>query len=482
MVGIVIIAASLLSGVSERSGFPQVAVFLAIGVVLGPVGLGLMDFTLASPTLRVIATLGLVLVLFMDAISVDIGEVRRQKRLALLVLGPATLLPAIILAVLAWWLLDLDPASAAIIGAALASTDPVLLRALLKHRALPASARLALRLESGMNDVVLLPVVVVAMLLTGRGVGGESESIGRHLVGLFLLGPGLGAAVGWLAISVLERVRSRIGVRRDYESLYALGVALTAFAAAESVGGSGFLAAFAAGLVIAMLDVELCDCFLDYGEATAEMFLLLSFVAFGTSLMWTGFSVVDPGVAIFAVAALLVRTGVLSVVLRASSLDARSRLLVSWMGPRGLSALLLILLPVFAGYPGSERLFAITALVVVLSLVLHGSGIAYYLRRARAHDRKHVIETTEQPVPAASAPLIARATPETVGERITIEEMRAMQVRGETVIVGDVRKDRAYEQDPRRAAGSVRIPPDDAAETAERLRLPRDATIVLFCA
>ena len=88
-------------------------------------------------------------------------------------------------------------------------------------------------------------------------------------------------------------MRDRIGVRRDYESLYALGIAFTAFALAEGVGGSGFLAAFAAGLVIAVQDLELCDCFLEYGEATAEMFLLLTFVASGASLLWTGFDAIE---------------------------------------------------------------------------------------------------------------------------------------------------------------------------------------------
>src|SRR4029079_5167439 len=86
----------------------------------------------------------------------------------------------------------------------------------------------------------------------------------------------------------LDTVRKKVGVRRDYESLYALGVAFTAYAAAEAVGGSGFLAAFAAGLVIAALGAAPCDCFLDYGEASAEMFLLFTFVAFGAGLIWTG--------------------------------------------------------------------------------------------------------------------------------------------------------------------------------------------------
>jgi len=72
-------------------------------------------------------------------------------------------------------------------------------------------------------------------------------------------------------------------VRRDYESLYSLGIAFTAFAAAETVHGSGFLAAFAAGMTIAALDVELCDCFVEYGAVTAEMLLLFTFVLLGSS-------------------------------------------------------------------------------------------------------------------------------------------------------------------------------------------------------
>ena len=66
-------------------------------------------------------------------------------------------------------------------------------------------------------------------------------------------------------------------------------MAFSAFAAAEAVHGSGFLAAFAAGLTIAALDVELCDCFIEYGGVTAEMLLLFTFVIFGSSLIWTGF-------------------------------------------------------------------------------------------------------------------------------------------------------------------------------------------------
>src|SRR4029078_12395761 len=149
--------------------------------------------------------------------------------------------------------------------------------------------------------------------------------------------------------------------RRDYESLYSLGVAFTAFAAAEAVHGSGFLAAFAAGLTIAALDVELCDCFIEYGGVTAEMLLLFTFVIFGSSLIWTGFTGLDSHTIIFAVFATFIRIPTYLLTMIGSGVDRRGRLLIAWFGPSGLSSLLLVLLPVFAGVPGSDRLFRVSS-------------------------------------------------------------------------------------------------------------------------
>jgi NhaP-type Na+/H+ or K+/H+ antiporter len=476
LIGIVILVASLLSGLIERSGLPQVGIFLVLGALLGPAGLGLINLTLESPTLQIIATLALVLVLFSDAISVDVGEVGRQRRLALLVLGPGTLIPPVLIALAGWLLLDLAPIEAIILGAALASTDPVLLRDLLRRPSLPPTARMALRLESGMNDVVLLPIVVLGILVVQSGGAVDPVEFGRHAVGLFILGPALGALVGYVAITLLEKIRSRVGVRRDYESLYALGVAFTAFAAAESVGGSGFLAAFAAGIVVAVMDVELCDCFLDYGQATAEMFLLFTFVAFGAWLIWSGFSVADGRTLLFALLALAARTLVLLPVLAQAGVGPRDRRLIAWFGPRGLSSLLLILLPVFAGMPGSVRLFQITCLVVLLSVLLHGAAIAAFLRK----DAGPGPAVTNVP---ARPPKAEPVTPEAaVPERITLAEMRQLQEAGEPVVLADVRTERTWQADNLHAKGAVRLPPDDAVRSARKLGLDQHGTVVLYCA
>jgi sodium/hydrogen antiporter len=500
--GLVILVSSLLSGAVERSGLPQVAIFLLLGALLGPAGLGLIDLPLESESVEVIATLALLLVLFTDAISVDLGEVRAQRRLAGVILGPGTLLPAALIALAAWWLLQLPAAAAAILGAALASTDPVLLRILIRHPALPPQSRLALRLESGMNDVVLLPIVVLGMLALGAGGEAAATGIGRRVVGLFLLGPLLGLLVGYVAITLLDRVRAQVTVRRDYESIYALGVAFTAFAAAEAVGGSGFLAAFGAGLVVAALDVELCDCFMDYGEATAEMFLLLAFVAFGASIIWGGLQVADLRTLLFAAIALSVRTVVLLPVLAWAGVGRGSRRIIAWAGPRGLSTLLLALLPVFAGIEGSVRLFQISCLVVLLSVLLHGGGIAVFLRRAARKSGTlggpvdatvRGVEPEELSFGTAIAPANAPAkAPEPgparsavreaeVPERITIPELRRLWEQGEPVTVLDVRTERSYRDDPQIAKGAIRMSPDDAVRSARELGLEQHGTLALYC-
>ena len=488
LIGIVIIVSALLSGLVDRSGLPQVAVFIFIGAALGPSGLAVFDPRLESPILRVVATLSLTLVLFTDAVTLSVKQVQRNAGLAFRMLGPGTLLCAALTAVAAWWLLGIAPAPAAILGAALASTDPVLLRGLLRRRDISPTARAALQLESGLNDVVLLPIVVVAIVLTGQHNLPTGASFAKMGFGLFILGPGAGIAIGLIAVSALDLIRKRIGVRRDYESLYSLGVAFTAYAAAEAVHGSGFLAAFAAGLTIAALDVELCDCFIEYGGVTAEMLLLFTFVIFGTSLIWTGFSGLDTRLVIFAVFAILIRVPIYLLTLIGSPVDRRGRLLIAWFGPRGLSSLLLVLLPVFAGVPGSDQLFRISALIVMISIVLHGASP---MLLTRFGPKTEPIEPLPPPPQPALEPapepralrVIESATPASVGaQNITLEEFDQLQKSGEPVVLLDVRTDRSRDTSDLQAAGSVRMPPEHVVAQANELKLPKEAWLIAYCA
>lgn len=479
LVGAVIIIAALLSGLIERSGLPQVGAFLALGAILGPAGLDLFDVRLESPLLRVVATLSLVLVLFTDAVSLNIKEIRRHLNLTLLVLGPGTLLSAFLIGLVAWRLLDLPPAAAAILGAALASTDPVLLRGVLKGNRLPGTAREALRLESGLNDAVLLPVVLIGMVFLGDG-NLAASGWSRFGLSLLVLGPGAGMAVGFLAVSALVMMRRRFGVRRDYESLYSLGVVFAAYAGAEAVHGSGFLAAFAAGMTIAALDVELCDCFLEYGETTAEMTLLFTFILFGTSLIWSGLAILDPRTLAFALLVILIRPVAFLASLAGFRLAWKERLLIAWLGPRGLSSLLLVLLPVFAGLPGGERLFSLTCTVVLLSILLHGGSLMWLGRKA---DRSPAPGEADRP-PTSPSPAVPGVSLGNPGDKtISVEAMRELQEKGAPIFILDARTDRSYQGIAENAAGAIRFLPDrPAGQQAKGLNLPQDAWLIPFCA
>ena len=532
IIGVVIIVSALLSGLIERSGLPQVAVFLALGAALGPAGLGMLNLSLDSPALRVVATLSLALVLFTDAVSLNIAEVRRRASLALRLLGPGTLLTAALIALAGWWLLGLNIAGAAILGAALASSDPVLLRGLLRRRDIPEDARHALQLESSLNDAVLLPVVLVAMAFLNQGTALDGAGFAKLSLNLFILGPGAGILCGLLGVAALDLIRKRLGVRRDYESLYSLGIAFTAFAAAETVHGSGFLAAFAAGMTIAALDVELCDCFVEYGGVTAEMLLLFTFVLLGSSLIWSGFTVINGATLLFTAIAVLIRTPVYLLSLLGSGVETRGRLLIAWFGPRGLSSLLLVLLPVFAGLPGSDRWFAVCSLVVIVSVVLHGGSPMLLARAARKRSLKEAAEAGGGDVarPFGPGPAIAEgeapialngsrderpmapvssgdssapsddsqmaaigradscqlsageASVHVGSQRITLEELRRLWRTDETVIILDVRTERSLEGSEAQASGAVRMPPDHVAERARELGLRQEAWLVAYCA
>jgi NhaP-type Na+/H+ or K+/H+ antiporter len=315
----------------------------------------------------------------------------------------------------------------------------------------------------------------------------QDYSFPKLSLGLFVLGPGAGIAVGLIGVAALDLIRKRLGVRRDYESLYSLGVAFSAYAAAEAVHGSGFLAAFAAGLTIAALDVELCDCFIEYGGVTAEMMLLFTFVIFGSSLIWTGFSGLDVPTVIFAVFAMLVRVPVYLLSLLGSNVNRRGRLIIAWFGPSGLSSLLLVLLPVFAGVPGSDRIFRVCALVVLISVVLHGTTPMLLARLAPKRESEAEPPTPEPfrtPEPLRQSrelPVIETAQP--VGAQIvTLEEMDRLQRLGEEVIVLDVRTERSRDTSDSQAEKSVRIVPENVVAQARELHLPKEAWLIAYCA
>ncbi len=190
---------------------------------------------------------------------------------------------------------------------------------------------------------------------------------------------------------------------------------LACYAVGQVVQGDGFLAAFFGGLAVTIFNVSLCDCFLEYGEVTAEMAMLLAFVLFGAVFSTLLATVALVPALILAVITLgVARPLALWLVLQRATMSNTARIFIGWFGPRGLSSLLLALLAVQAGLPEGEKLLAITGVVVLLSVVLHGASAtplaAWYGRRVERQTLAEEREATAAGLFQADASDVLRIT------------------------------------------------------------------------
>lgn len=476
LVAIVLIVAALASGVVERAPLSFPMIFLGLGFLLGEGGLGLIVLDAHNPVLEAIAIVSLALVLFLDAVTVQVDELRSDWRVPMLSLGPGTLLTIAIVAIGAYLLMGTTPTQSLLLGAILSSTDPVVLRDVLRDRRIPRSVRRALGVEAGMNDIVVLPIVLILIAILNAEVGGTLDWV-RFLAQLLILSPVVGIFVGWAGAWLMGKADARFGIRREYQALYGIGLVLAAFAAGQAVQGDGFLSAFFAGLAVTLFNVSLCDCFLEYGEVTAEMAMLLAFILFGAVLS-TLLATISPLPALLLAVIVIgvARPLAMWVVLQRAIMSSAARAFIAWFGPRGLNSLLLALLVVQAQAPDAERLLAITGMVVLVSVIAHGASAtplsAWYGRRV-AQSQRTLAEERE----ATATGLFEPEATDTL--RISVADLAERLAGPNPPAVLDVRTRAQYENDAGQIPGSVRILPDHIEEWA--VKEERGRLVVAYC-
>jgi NhaP-type Na+/H+ or K+/H+ antiporter len=402
------------------------------------------------------------------------GE-RRDLLVPLLVLGPGTLLVIALgtVAVARW--MHFPPVMAGMAAAVLASTDPAVLRDVTRDPAVPSPIRRVLSIESGLNDLVVLPILLVLLASAQQRVGTTSGWL-WFLAELLVLGPLAGFAIGGLGAWLMATVDARWPVRREFQSIYGIGIVLLAYGAGAAIGVDGFLAAFAAGLGITLLNQRLCDCFLEYGAATAEMAMLLAFAAFGALLSTVlGGRLLWPSLALAAFLLFVARPLAIALItIRPSGLSWQARALIAWFGPRGLSSLLFALLVVRAGVPEATSVLAVVGAVVVASVVLHGaSATPVSALYARALARRTLGEERE----STAAGLFAGDGSEV--PRVTADGLAAELERPDPPLVLDVRSRSQHALDPRRIRGALRVLPDEVERWAQGRPLP--GRVVTYC-
>ena len=374
VLALLLLASVVASKISDRVGVPALLLFLAIGMLAGSDGPGGIYFDNAWVA-QAVGVAALAIILFSGGLDTDWNSIRPVLRpgisLALLgVLATALVVGAAVVVFLGFsWVEGL------LIGAIVSSTDAAAVFSVLRARGVSLKGRLRplLELESGSNDPMAVFLTIgLIQLLTTPGLSP------LQLVPLFLRQMGIGALAGWAAGWLALRLMNRI--RLGYDGLYpvlALAVALCTYGLAGSLGGSGFLAVYLAGVVLGNAEFVHRRSLLRFFDGLAwlmqiAMFLTLGLLVFPSQLP----AVAAPAMLITVVLMLVARPVGVFTSLAFFRMGLREKAFVAWVGLRGAAPIVLATFPLLAGIPRAEQLFNLVFFVVLTSVLVQGPSIA----------------------------------------------------------------------------------------------------------
>ncbi len=375
----VIAVFSLLSRRIESSIVSLPMIFTVLGLFLGQVGLDLVPMGIGHETIHLIAEITLILVLFSDASRVRFASLFAHSTIParMLLIGmPLTILLGTLVA--RWVSPDEPWALAFLVAAILTPTDAALGQSVVTSPNVPRRIGQSVNVESGLNDGLALPVVLIAAIFAAGAGGMAGEHVPVNLVTFTLmqvvLGPIAGIVIGFGAAKLLDCAVDRNWATEVSQGLYFLSVAVFAYFGAEFVGGNGFISAFVAGLVFGNTLRTPAMFIHEFMEGEGQLLTLLTFLVFGAVLAPVGLEHASLKSVMLAIAFLtVVRIVPIWISLTGTGLSLYEKFFLGWFGPRGLASILFALLVLERfDIPGGEELAACVVLTVLLSIVLHG--------------------------------------------------------------------------------------------------------------
>ncbi len=450
---LILVAAALLAAgiaaslVASRVRLPGLLLFLGVGMALGTDGLGWIDFN-DYELARTIGVVALALILFEGGLTAGFEEIRPVLRPSLLLAIPGTLGTCVLCGFAASWLFDLPTLEGMLLGAIISSTDGAAIFALLRESTLSRPLARTLEGEAGFNDPVAVLLVIGFIdwiQLPDYGV--------VDMLWLFVREMGIGAVVGIgvgsLAVTALRSTRLATPGLYPVATLSAAGLA---FGGAATLHGSGFLAAYLAGLMLGSGRIPAKATVTVFHEGLAwvaqiTMFLALGLLVFPSQLgdVWL------EGTALALILVFVARPLPAIAATAFERFSAGERVVLGWAGLRGAVPVVLATFPVIDDVPGSRTFFNIVFFAVVLSTLLQGSTVEWLAQKLG-------VTTSE---PALPRPLVETGTVRRLGAEIV-----EYPVGPDDAIVGQLVRELGL---PRDALLSVIVRGDEAL-------LPRGST------
>ncbi|MHC4422609.1 MAG: cation:proton antiporter domain-containing protein [Planctomycetota bacterium] len=343
---------SAVAGGVERTWISGPIVFVALGVLLGPVGVGLLAREEQPELLMALAELTLALVLFADAAGANLGVLRQARKLPVRLLAIG--LPLTIL-----------------LGFGVGALG----KAVVSNEAVPDKVREGLSVESGLNDGICVPILFLFLALA-KGQGDEESPLRTGLV-LFLEEVGIGAAAGVVvavvAVLVLRLCKRRGWLSPTWTKITVVAAAFACFGTAQALGGSGFIASFIGGMLFGRLLKPHHEELLESAEGIGDTFALLTWVLFGAAVVGQAVGNFSWSPVLYAVLSLtVIRMLPVFVCLTGLRGGPEGKLFVGWFGPRGLASIVFAVIVINANVPSADTISAVVTWTVLLSVIAHG--------------------------------------------------------------------------------------------------------------
>lgn len=420
--------------VSSRSGLPSLLVYLGIGVAMGVDGIGHLSFSDAELT-QVIGYAALVVILAEGGLGTSWKEMRPAlpSAAALALVGVAVSVG--VTASAAHYLAGLEWRQALIIGAVVSSTDAAAVFSVLRRVPLPSRITGTLEAESGFNDA---PVVILVLAFCTAGpIEHWYVLIGEILLEL-AIGAAIGLAVGWLGAVGLRHVALPAS---GLYPIAVLAIATTAYAAGAMAHGSGFLAVYLCALVLGNAKLPHAPATRGFAEglgwvAQIGMFVLLGLLVTPHELAGD----VLPALVIGLVLTVVARPLSVFVSLTPFKRPWREQALMSWAGLRGAVPIILATIPMVAGVRGSERLFNIVFILVVVYTLVQGPTLPWLARRLGLGDQAEAADlgVESAPLERLRGHLLSVAIPEKSRMHgVEVSELRLPTGAAVTLVVRD---------------------------------------------
>lgn len=393
-------------------------VFVGAGLLFSSEGLGWLHVGLDQQGVRILAEATLVVVLFTDASRIDLRALRHEYAVPARLLGiglpltivAGTVVGALVLPSITW-------AEAVVLAIVLAPTDAALGQAVVTDQQLPSRLRQGLNVESGLNDGLCVPLLSIALGVAqaeaSETTAADATRVVAEAIGWGLVG---GVVAGVLAAYAVRWARGRDWIEGHWLAVVPIIAAAGAFGIADSRGGSGFIAAFAGGMVFGRIAGPEADT-AAFSEELGGVLSGVTFIVFGAAVLGALLPQIGLLEVIYAVLSLtLVRMVPVAIAMLRSHARTPTVLFLGWFGPRGLASIVFgIVVVEAAGLPHTSELVIALTVTVALSVAAHGVSAAPLSRRYAAWHAGAASPMESRPAPPQrwrhATPPMPRASP-----------------------------------------------------------------------